>query len=481
MDLYQQQLQTEIARNTGYDNIKSQYDIASKQAQTLSAGNAVANLGILITSAPKATSALSALYNVVKTPSIIKSGINDLVQSGMPTSQLNGAAARIMGLTKSLRANPELKVALQNYTASQANGGKDAMSNFVLEHQRITGKSVDFSNPNELSLASKLDNSVNNYENFIRTNRGLIGSDAEGEVNKMTARLGDMLEARVNDVVSGRAGVLDMAQGQTEGVLSRLGSRIASGLESAGTRASQFAGAIGDYATTVRNNLRGYFNLDNHPAIQSNEDFIRMTDLGDLGFSERSSLIPEEFEPSFTNFASVMNPGSMASRLPPISSSSVTTSIPPETITTGTTGTIEEPVAAAVSSVVRTPATTAAGSIGAGTASTSVGSSVAAETTSSAIAPISSTTAATTSAPSIVEDVAAVAGEAGSGILGGIGDILSLAAGPVGAIVGLGGLGYSIYQAISGAEQKPPAQPAPPPSATFNPITSVSPASSLHF
>jgi len=462
MDFYQQQLQQEIARNSSYNQIKAQYDIYSKQATTMSAGNAVANLGVLLTSAPKATSAISAIHNIVWTPYRIGQSLKDMTTRAtnpMSATDLQGMPDRVMGLVKDLRANPEIRVALQNYTTNSAstNGG---LGRFITDYNEITGKSVDFISPHEISLATKLDKVASNYDNFIRTNRGLTGVDAEGEVNAMTARLGDMLKARTNQAIvrSRYTGVGNDARLTADNVASRNTAQ----LEDLGTDLDALEPAvqrsITNFASAVRPNLQGYRQLETEPALESDESLSRAMSSADLNEAEHTSLLAGEFEPA--EFVS-----SAVSRLPP-----ATTSMPPTIETTGTAGTIDAPTAVATTSTAPT-----------------AGAGVAETTTTATTAPVAAETAAET-APTAVAETAAVstaseaaAGAAGAGILSGFGDLLSLATGPVGALVGLGGLGYSIYQAMTGAEQKAPAPDAPPPAPTFNPLTSVAPASSLHF
>ena len=534
MDQYFSQLQAEIAQSNAYNQIKAQYDVADKQRQTTNAGNAALNMGMLIASVPKASSAISALASAIKVPMQIKSGFNDMIATGMKPSELSGASDRIMGLVKDLRANPELKVSFQNYTTQAESKVDGALGNFNLDYNRITGKSVEFQNPNELSVANKMDQNVSTYENFIRNNRGLSQSDAEAESDKFVARLGDMMKSRAN-VLERNPEIAEQENlSSVDDFIANargVGGMIRSGFSELAPKFSEFGSKVGDYARQIYNNFRGYNQMGEGEADVNMNDINNIlsdTDLRDFMLTRTPANVnqPDEIEmqtqsetanllDSEEQLTSVVRtPATEAvSRINPEPASSGATSSTasnpePVDITTGESATEISPSSADVPTAISaegkvaelpttapevapSTATTApeiSASTGipvaetpvsaAGTAAEAISTTATTATEAASTAATTATEAATTAATTATT-AASEAGAAASGVLSGVGEAISAVAGPIGALLALGGAIYSIFSAVHSDTPAPAEQPTT--EASFNPIKTELPATTMHF
>jgi hypothetical protein len=245
MDAYSQALASEANRQVGYSQIKAQYDLANEQRQISAGANALINAGLLTGTVGKTFSAIGAMKSALTLPGAIKSSVFSMARGGQLQS---GMADRVDELTTLLRTNPKVNIAFNNFKTLSSQGSQNALGNFTMEVNRITGKSLDFASPHEIALADRVRNTLRDYDSFNRNNRGLSGTDADAEVEQAQARIGDMIQARGNLV--NRLGIDGAAKYDAEntlvnratGALTRAGRAVQSGARQVGEEISGMAG-----------------------------------------------------------------------------------------------------------------------------------------------------------------------------------------------------------------------------------------------
>lgn len=530
MDTFLAQLQNEVNQSDAFQEIKSQYDIANQQRQSIASSGAFASVATAIPQIPKAYSAVTTLFRSARVPYQIKSSVNKMVNTGLAKEDLGDAGERIMTLVKDVRASPELRQAFQNYAIASSKKIEGAMGNFNLEYNNITGKTVEFQNPNEINLAVKLDKAISRYNDFLSKARGKEGAELEIESDKFVGRLENMVKARINTVQKGTDVAEDIAtegtststfenlannvRGLGQGIGRALGEGFQEVAGRVGARATEFGRAVQDYASDLYDNIRGYgavgddvnlaeinnifsdtdlsdFMLSRNPT----RDIIQMNDLGEESELLDNELEPEEAVRTITAQTTAPN-------------SNQTIGLRTEDEINRNQSSVTEPEPIDISSGQPQQAITQTTSVEATRISPQTGEALEPQLTSSNIAPsttevaeqISSTTGealsqtAQTTASTIAENITSQIAEtavkstselvsdavaSASGFFGGVGDIISTLTSPVGFLVGIGGAVYSAYMAL-----EPPIN-APPPQVqtgvTFDPIKSELPASSIHF
>jgi hypothetical protein len=530
MDAYSQQLQAENTRNLQFADIRAQYDLANQQRKISATGNAVINAGLLVGAAPKAVSAVTAIKSAFTAPSAIKESVANMADNLKSTQDVVGMGNRVDNLTTLLRTNPRVNVAWANYKNLSAQGNENALGNFNLEVNQITGKPLDIQSPHELFLADRIRNTVRDYDSFNRSNRGLSGVDAESEADSAQARLIDIVKARGNLIQ--RVGVKGAEQydadnsliGRATNSLTRLGQRVKSGMEDIsqqlGTEGrsaitairdvaqesregvSDFVGSVRNFGSSVVDRMRGYAEVEDSPQrlggfFTSREDMMANLlgnrNIGRAGvedeFTQMRPLLhgePEEGE-VVGHFGTYNPEEAMAAAQnarAPLSGS--VPDVNAGTAPAGTASTSGNTSLAAEAPVGETASASVPASRVSGTPSTT--SDVAGRTTTTSASEAPEATSAAQAAPAQAETAVAAtateageeAGAAGAGLLGGgLGEVLSLLGGPLALIGAVTGIGFSIAQAATPQAEAPtPPQTTQP---TFNPISAAMPASSSHF
>lgn len=262
MDQYIQALQAEAQQNVATQQIRTQVDIANKQAQISSSGNAVMNAGIVMGSIGKAGDSLSMIFNAVTAPRDMSVMANQMIGSlkalnpGQTAAQLIGkdTAQRISNLTDLLRKNPDASLAKANIDSAIKAGSTETRTNSLLSDFNLKyggelsrgGIDGTISDPMEFQIAERMRGITNAYESYVRGARNLTGNDAEVAVNKVSSRLKDILESRFNQIRS-KNGPIDLDEESELGKVARTTyTRVKSYAEDVLNRVKGYARQVDD-------------------------------------------------------------------------------------------------------------------------------------------------------------------------------------------------------------------------------------------